>query len=146
MPFTSYLKEIRSNLAQGNASEQSHYPALKGLIQSLAPTIIATNNPKKIACGAPDFIITRGNVPLGYIEAKDVGKSLDQAEKSEQVERYLGSLNNLVVTNFLEFRWYVEGQHRRTTSLATLHPRGKVKASRAGENEVSQLLLSLIHI
>ncbi len=39
-----------------------------------------------------------------YIEAKDVGKSLDVAERSEQLDPYLQSLESLVLTDYLEFR------------------------------------------
>jgi hypothetical protein len=36
----------------------THRPALKSLIESLALNITATNEPKRIKCGAPDFIST----------------------------------------------------------------------------------------
>jgi hypothetical protein len=34
--------------------------------------------PQRIACGAPDYIVTQRGIPLGYIEAKDVGADLDR--------------------------------------------------------------------
>ena len=34
-------------------------------------------------------------MPLSYIEAKDVGKSLGEVE-TDQLKRYLGSLGNLL--------------------------------------------------
>ncbi len=105
MPRTSeYLKQLESALAQGNATEHTHRPALKSFIESLATGITATNEPKRVRCGAPDFIVTRGETPLGYIEAKDVGAPLDREEKGEQIKRYLEGLGNLVLTDYLEFR------------------------------------------
>ena len=81
-------------------------------MESLVSGITATNEPKHIECGAPDFILRKGSVTVGYIEAKDVGKSLDEVEKSEQLRRYRDSLTNLVLTDYLEFRWYVDGECR----------------------------------
>ena len=69
---------IQRDLPAGNATEPTHYPTLKALIQSLASGVTATNNPKQIACGAPDFVLSRksqhGPVTLGYLDAKDGGK------------------------------------------------------------------------
>jgi hypothetical protein len=49
---------------------------------------------------APDFIVRKGSLTIGYIEAKDIGKSLDEAEKSEQLERYRDSLTKLSGTKW----------------------------------------------
>jgi hypothetical protein len=64
---------------------------------------------------------------LGWVEAKDVGKSLDEAERTDQLKRYL-KLPNLVLTDFLEFRWFTDGQPRATAHLGRLTPDGKVPA------------------
>ena len=77
-----YLNAIAANLKAGNATEHTHRPALKTLLEAIGAqadggqaqgAISATNEPQRIACGAPDFIVTRGLLPLGYVEAKDVG-------------------------------------------------------------------------
>ena len=77
-PIDAYRRVLERDLPAGNATEPTHYPTLKALIESLASGITATNNPKQIACGAPDFVVSRkarhGPVTLGYLEAKDVGK------------------------------------------------------------------------
>jgi hypothetical protein len=103
-----YIKAIEKELVAGNATEHTHRPALKALIEGLAEKVTATNEPTHIECGAPDFVVTRGVTTIGYIEAKDVGKSLDEAEKSEQLKRYRESLSNLILTDYLEFHWYVD--------------------------------------
>jgi len=41
-----------------------------------------------------------GPLTVGYIETKDIGASLDETEKSEQMGRYLRGLNNLVLTDY----------------------------------------------
>jgi len=129
---SQYLQKIEKALSAGNATEHTHRPALKSLIESLESDITATNEPKREKCGAPDFIITKSEVPIGYIEAKDVGKSLDLVERDEQLKRYREGLHNLVLTDYLEFRWYVKGDQRLTARLAHVGERGKLKAVKDG--------------
>lgn len=43
---------------------------------TLLPDILVTNEPARINCGAPDYVLTRKEVPVGYIEAKDIGVDL----------------------------------------------------------------------
>jgi hypothetical protein len=99
--------------------------------------VTATNEPKRIACGAPDYVVTRDGLIVGYIEAKDVGKSLAETERTDQMKRYLRSLENLILTDYLEFRWYVSGVTRQTASLARLGPgeKGYPRYLRPGEPE-----------
>ena len=128
------------NLQAGNSTEHTHRPALQNLVQSLAQGIIATNEPKRIACGAPDYIVTKSHVPLGYIEAKDIGKCLNKIEKDSQIKRYLGSLNNLIVTDYLlEFRWFVNGEKRLAAKLANAIAGGrKLKLEPEGAKQLTQ--------
>ncbi|HYT41490.1 MAG TPA: hypothetical protein VEP90_04040, partial [Methylomirabilota bacterium] len=62
-----YLKKIEKVYQAGNATEYTYRSDLKELIETLFPGITATNEPKHIKCGAPDFIITDKHIPLGYI-------------------------------------------------------------------------------
>lgn len=139
-----YLKKIEKAYSEGNATEHTHRPALKEFIESLATGIVATNEPRRVKCGAPDYIITKGHTPLGYIEAKDIGKSIAEVERSEQIKRYLESLGNLVLTDYLEFRWYVSGQHRLTARLAAIE-NGKIKAEKDGISKVEELLYAFLN-
>ncbi len=138
--LASYQQQIEKALAQGNPTEHTHRPALKTLIEALAKGITATNEPKRVKCGAPDYIVTRGEVTVGYIEAKDVGLALDKIENDEQLKRYRASLGNLVLTDYLEFRWYVRGEHRLTARLAKAGKQGKLKVENDGAAAVVQLL------
>ncbi|WP_286390826.1 N-6 DNA methylase [Pseudanabaena mucicola] len=118
LPFDTYLKLIQKNLQKG--SERSHYPALKNLIDDPLHGIDAVIEEKGNKAGIPDFTVKRRELLVGYIEAKDVGLDLKQIEKTEQLQRYLEAFPNLVLTNYLEFRWYVEGKCRQTEVLADL--------------------------
>ena len=131
--ISSYVKSIESNLRRGDATEHTHRPALKALIEEVAKGLTATNEPKRIDCGAPDFIITRGQIPLGYIEAKDVGTGLDAEEKKGQMKRYLASLGNLLLTDYLEFRWYVQGEYRQTVRIGRPRSDGRIQVDPKGE-------------
>jgi len=115
--FESYFNEIVKIHKTKKATEHSYRGALQVLLESLENNLTAINEPKRIKCGAPDYIISRKRVPIGYIEAKDVGENLDKIEKSDQLNRYFSSLSNLVLTDYLEFRWYVNGQKRLTAKI-----------------------------
>jgi hypothetical protein len=157
LTLTQYLKAIEKELVAGRATEHTHRPALKTLVESLDKKITVTNEPKRVECGAPDFIVTKGQTPLGYIEAKDVGTSLDNAEKTEQLERYRESLGNLILTDYLEFRWYVRpertkandfpiAEHRLSARLASVGKNGKLRLEKDGEKQVLELLNAFLNV
>ena len=107
-----YLRALRG-IDRAHATEHSYRPALKALLEALRPGAVATNEPKHSAFGAVDFRVSDGSGPgamtVGYLECKDIGVSLDEAAKSEQLKRYRQNLPSLVLTDYLEFRWYVDG-------------------------------------
>ncbi|WP_414530620.1 hypothetical protein [Nodularia chucula] len=116
LSFDAYLKSIQKNLQKG--SERSHYPALKNLLDDPAQGIDAVIEEKGNKAGIPDFTVKRRDLLVGYVEAKDVGLDLNQIEKTEQLQRYLESFPNFVLTNYLEFRWYINGKRRLNEVLA----------------------------
>ncbi len=140
--FKNYLTLIEQAYKAGNATEHTHRPALKDLLEVFQTGIIATNEPKRIKCGAPDYIITRKDIPLGFVEAKDIGVSLDDTEKSEQLKRYRDGLANLILTDYLEFRWYVSGKLRLTARLAKPQANGRLRTETDGAQQLSELLQS----
>lgn len=142
--FRTYLEEIGRNLTAGNATEHTHRPALQGLVQSLDPGVRAVNEPKRVACGAPDYIVTRGDLPVGYIEAKDVGRSLDEIERDEQLRRYRQSLSNLILTDYLEFRWYRDGEKTASARLAYRGDSGKLQRDRDGQAKVAGMFSAFL--
>ncbi len=103
-PIDAYRRQIEKELQAGNATEHTHRPGLKTLLESLAPGVTATNEPKRVECGAPDFAVTEkrahGPVTIGHLEAKDVGIDLGELEKSDQLKRYLPALPNIILTGY----------------------------------------------
>lgn len=142
----TYLQDIACHLQAGNATEHTHRPALQTLLQSILPEYHITNEPRRIACGAPDFEIAKGSEPIGHIEAKDVGIDLNKVQKSEQLARYVASLNNLLLTDYLEFRWFVNGEYKAdmTVKLAELGKNGALKIYPEAFDRLENLFKSVV--
>ena len=150
--FDKYLNEINEAYLRGDATEHTHRPALKALIEALGENVTATNEPKRRTdCGAPDILVSKRkrklDFKIGYVECKDIGTDLKKEEKSEQVKkRYLPSLHNFILTDYLNFRWYTYEELRLTGTLAREGEGGTFKATEAGKGEVKELLRSfLVH-
>lgn len=112
MPQSSvsqYLADIQRELKTGHAQEHSYRPALKTLFEALTKLDVV-NEPKGSAHGRPDLIFVKDKeIPIAWVEAKDLHINLDKVEKSEQMARYFGYAN-LILTNGLEFRFFKNGK------------------------------------
>ncbi len=128
----AYLKSLEREFLTGKAAEHSYRPALKTLIESLRKKVQAINDGRRVAVGAPDLSVSLNTLPVGYIACKDIGVSLDETARSEQMKRYLKSLPNLILTDYLEFRWYREGAEQMRVVLGRIDGK-KVKALDAAE-------------
>ena len=99
-PFVSGVQEV---YATGNATEYSYRSAFEGLFSRLG--VKALNEPKRVKCGAPDFLISRGNIVIGHVEAKDLHigtRDMQDVNKSQQ-ERYKTALSNLLYTTSKDY-------------------------------------------
>lgn len=76
MNIQDYLKSLNSHFKRGNATEYTFRGDLQQLLESLVSQVKATNEPRRIGCGAPDYVITHKDIPIGYIEAKDIDTDL----------------------------------------------------------------------
>ena len=123
-----YLGAVIQKYKTGKTTEHSFRGDLQDFIERTVIGVQAINEPRRQKCGAPDYIIQKKNIPIGYIEAKDIDKNLDSIEKTEQLDRYRASLDNLILTNYLEFWFYVNGEHVDTIKVAELS-NGKIKTN-----------------
>src|SRR3990167_2702646 len=112
----TYLKRIFEVAKRGDATEESYYSSLEELLKDYSTSvnkkkIHVTTIPKKTEAGNPDFRIWDGKQHIvGYIEAKaPTNEYLDQIETTDQLKRYLKTFPNLILTNFVEFRLYRNG-------------------------------------
>jgi predicted helicase len=109
--FKNYIQSISSKFSHKETSEMGYRTDFENLLKGIFDSI----NVKRIDHDArakqgnkPDFVVLKSDVPILYIEAKDIGISLDKVEKSEQMVRYFGYAN-LVLTDYVEFRFYRNG-------------------------------------
>ncbi len=109
--FENYILSISSKFTHEETSEMGYRTDFEILIKGIFESI----NVKRIDHDArakqgnkPDFVVLNHDVPILYVEAKDIDVSLDKIEKSEQMARYYGYAN-LVLTNYVEFRFYRNG-------------------------------------
>lgn len=122
--FESYLKRLVDEAQKGDAREESFYPALKELLEAFTRAkgythVHVTAQPRPTEAGNPDFRVWDGQQHIiGYIEAKTPTTDLHRVQQSEQVQRYLATFPNLILTNFLEFWLYRNGQRVATAQLA----------------------------
>jgi predicted helicase len=116
MTIQQYLAKINTLYITGNAREHSYRGDLQNLIMAIIPDILVTNEPARVACGQPDYVLTRKDVPVGYIEAKDIGVDLGSKTLKEQFDRYKSGLSNLVFTDYMDFHFYKDGE--LTTKIA----------------------------
>lgn len=125
MDITTYIKSINEQFRTGIAREHSYRPMLQQLLNEMLDGLVVTNEPARIDCGAPDFIISskKTNTPVFYIEAKDIDdRDLDgRKENKEQFNRYKKSLDHIIFTDYIDFHLYENGEWVRNVRLAEVH-------------------------
>ena len=130
MTTQQYITNLNQRHHLGNATEHTFRGDLQQLIESLVPDVSATNEPKRQSCGAPDYILTKKDIPVGFIEAKDIGdKDLEGKKKTgnkEQFDRYKASLDNLIFTDYLDFHLYRGGELITKVAIGELTDSGVV--------------------
>lgn len=120
MNLQDYVKQLHTRYQTGISREHSYRGDLQTLLSAILPDVLVTNEPARIACGAPDYILTRKDIPVGYIEAKDIGVDLQSKTLKEQFDRYRASLNNLIFTDYLDFHFYKDGNFVTKIAIAQI--------------------------
>lgn len=122
MTTQQYLENLNRLYQTGNAREHSYRGDLQTLLNTILPDILVTNEPARVECGAPDYVLTKGkaNIPIGYIEAKDIGTKLDLKSLKEQFDRYRNGLSNLIITDYLHFDFYRDGEKTTSVTIAEI--------------------------
>ena len=143
----TYITDLNNLYATGVAREHAYRVPLQNLMTALLPkgyTIV--NEPARIACGAPDYIILHGDVPMAFMEAKDLDdRDLDgNREHREQFERYKNSLNSIVFTDYLDFHLYIGGEFQDAVRLAEIRG-NKIVVNEANEEPFLQLVSRLVN-
>ena len=144
MDFKEYIKELDQLYQVGNTTEHSFRGALASYLQALLPRFVVTNEPRRIECGAPDYVITQKTEPIAFLEAKDINDSdLDGLkEHKEQFDRYKDSLNRVVFTDYLDFHLYVDGKFVEAVRIAETKG-NRIVGLQENEAKFNELILSL---
>ena len=111
--FKSYLQQIFDKNKTGEAGERTYYPVLEELFKKYRQDSQILIEARNSAVGIPDFKVqTEKGLLIGYIEAKDLGRNLDKLNsvEQEQINKYKKEYSKLIVTNFIEFRLYENGE------------------------------------
>lgn len=142
----TFIANIQTEFATGQATEHSYRPALKQLFDNVVEGVTAQNEPKREACGAPDFVFRRNKIEIGHCEAKDVPVDITKlaGPNLDQKRRYLKGLPNLIYTNGLDFEFYKEGELIRQISIATLSDK-TITPNPSLYGELTAQLASFVH-
>lgn len=137
---SDYVNKVASRVKLGHSSEHTFRKDLEDLINNLVPDVMVTNEPSQVTdCGNPDFLISKKEIPIGFIEAKDVGKDLSSKLYKEQFDRYKAALDNLIITDYLRFEFYVNGERVHQVCVGELIA-GTVKTHDSEFKRLAELL------
>jgi predicted helicase len=120
MTLHQYVSNLNTLYQTGKAREHSYRSDLQVLLTHLLPDILVTNEPARSECGAPDYMLSRKDIPVGYIEAKDIGVDLKSKTLKEQFDRYKAGLSNLIFTDYMDFHFYKDGNFVTSVAIASL--------------------------
>ena len=139
MTIQQYISKIDTLYKTGNAREHSYRGDLQNLIMAILPDVLVTNEPARVQCGAPDYVLTRKDIPIGYIEAKDIGVDLGSKTLKEQFDRYKSGLSNLIFTDYLDFLFYKDGEFVTKIAIAEIE-NGTIKPLSDNFEQFNQLI------
>ncbi|MFK7947904.1 MAG: N-6 DNA methylase, partial [Saprospiraceae bacterium] len=125
MTLHNYVEILNKRFQTGISREHSYRGDLQTLLQTIVTDVLVTNEPARIKCGAPDYVITKNDIPVGYIEAKDIGIDLKSKTLKEQFNRYRNSLDNLMFTDYMDFHLYIDGAFVTSIAIAEMQD-GKI--------------------
>ena len=119
--ISTYIKEINQLYQTGLTTEHSFRPALQRLLRDCTGCTVI-NEQSHIDCGAPDLTLLSKQLPIAYIEAKDLEDGdLDGRKKNkEQFDRYKASLDTIIFTDYLDFHLYEHGEWQQSVRLAEI--------------------------
>ena len=142
--ISAYIKELNALYQTGLTTEHSFRPALQRLL-SACTGFTVINEQTHIDCGAPDLTLLHKNIPLAYIEAKDLEDGdLDGRKKNrEQFDRYKSSLDTIIFTDYLDFHLYEHGEWQQSVRLAEIQG-NKIRLTNASSPD--NLIALLEHI
>ena len=143
--FKNYLDELQDLKDQG--TEHSYRASLINLISEIFDGCKLINEPKAESLGLKiDLRVLVNDRKIGYIETKDIGTNLDRVLESEQLKRYMSSIHNLMLTDYLNFILIRNGMvtMRATLVHGALKEMRSIKLEEQNMNFVIELIRSFL--
>lgn len=142
--FERYIRDVSKEYRSGAATEHTYRPAFIGLLQNVIPDYFSISNERRHKVyGAPDITISRDKLEYGYLETKIIGANLNKLENSEQINRYRNFLDNFILTDYLEFRWFQYGEKKHIVKLGELR-NDKIRLLDGGPENHQALLQAFV--
>ena len=121
----NYIENINRLFQTGDATEHTYRGTFEVLLNNIIDNkdIVVANEPTRIVnVGAPDYSIKKKDIPIGYIEAKDIGADDLEGKKKnkEQFDRYKNALDNLIITDYMDFWLYKSGELTNKIKIAKI--------------------------
>jgi hypothetical protein len=85
MPFQGYIDGSGKGYVMGTVRELAYRPALQNMLEDVILGVMASNDPARKECGAPDFILSRHKIDVSYVEAMDLADDMDKTDESENL-------------------------------------------------------------
>jgi hypothetical protein len=120
MTIQKYIDNLNKRFQTGISREHAYRGDLQLLLETILKDVQVINEPARITCGAPDYILMKKDIPVGYIEAKDIAVDLNSKSLKEQFDRYKASLTNLIFTDYMDFHFYRDGQFVNSIRIAEI--------------------------
>ena len=122
-----YAKKVAELHKSGKAREHAYRACLENMLNAVIGEARAINEGERGESGAPDFRVEwHTGALLGHVETKNIGADLQRTEESAQMRRYRGGFENLILTDYLEFRRYTQGRRQNSARLADNITDGKI--------------------
>lgn len=120
--ISAYIDNINADNKTGETTEHSFRGALQTLLRTILndgikndkDKISVINEPKRKPYGAPDFEFRRNDVPISFLETKDLGdKDLmgnNEKRHKGQFDRYKEAITTIAFTDYLTFVLFENGE------------------------------------
>lgn len=122
LDIQNYVKSLQENFFR--SQERTNYLPICSFIESWALGIRSFVEETGISAGVPDISVRVNDNLVGYIEAKNINKSLHKLNIKDnlQIDKYCNSIigENLILTNFLDFILYVKGKKKIVATIGYL--------------------------
>lgn len=120
-PLQQYIDTVNQIYSTGETTEHS----FRGAFASLCEDILnessnneehytVVNEPSRKEYGAPDYEIVKGDIVVGFIEAKNIGDTDLRGKRStgnkKQFDRYKNAVSVIAFTDYLNIILYINGE------------------------------------